>query len=748
MRKSTIKSLLLGLLMTAGASSAWADGSKRVLNSQNYESATATDWTCPNGAASLETGDATYGNYAKCVPSGSGNRSSYKSVTYDYSPDAYVDAELSSKGYNIEFDVMLRGGNVVERSVSQFIVPTTGPNLANNSAYEGEDYIFSLSQPSLAAEGVNAGIQAGKTGKSLNTWYVNDPKNSSTSTTIELAANAWYHIKLVVTATSVSYSIMQGTEEVGNGSKPVTALPTITGFFDLLGRGSGLLQFDNLDIYDYTASVTVSVPTFTFKKVAGANRVYTIANPNGSGTLYYTTAAADEAPEVGSEAYTSTTETSVDVSFAQSGTYYAYVLHTNGTTTSPVVSQAITAGEVTLATPIFTVTDMVLAEDGFYYPQITFSSDNSKIEGAPVATFDQTSPYTFTGKGSFTVTSSAEGYTSSSATYTVNDSYILKNTIDFGALTADDFDTSVWETATGSPRDRWTNGSAQIPADVTYYKLLDSSADCSAVLDGITITNGAQRQPEVYIGYGLLTPYNQISGNGNNMNFTVNDTQTTDFVVYNGWNNYGSGTFNTVLNGAATFGLYRFDTMLRTIKVYSPEETVTIGSAGYTTYVTKSAVQIPSDIEAFTVDAITSKSVALGVVEKVPAGTPIILKGEGTYTLPFINSADAEDVSSNLLKAGPFAGDGATIYALAKKDVVGFYPVAEGVTVPAGKAYIGVEGEAPVKGYLALGDEADAINNIAVEAANGAIYNIAGQKMESIKNGGLYIVNGKKVVVK
>ena len=740
--------------MTAGASSAWADGSKRVLNSQNYESATATDWTCPNGAASLETGDATYGKYAKCVPSGSGNRSSYKSVTYAYTPDAYVDAELSSKGYNIEFDVMLRGGNVVERSVSQFIVPTTGPNLATNNAYTGGDYIFSLSQPSLAAEGVNAGKNAGSTGTSLTTWYVNDLANSS-STTIELAANAWYHIKLVVTATSVSYSIMQGSTEVGTGSKAVSALPTITGFFDLLGRGSGLLQFDNLDIYDYTASVTVSVPTFTFKKVAGANRVYTIANPNGSGTLYYTTAAADEAPEIGSEAYTSTTETSVDVSFAQSGTYYAYVLHTNGTTTSPVVSQAITAGELTLATPVFTVTDMVLAEDGYYYPQITFSSNNTAIEGAPTATFDQTSPYTFTGKGSFTVTASAEGYTSSSATYTVNDSYILKNTIDFGALTADDFDTSVWETATGAPRDRWTSGSAKIPADVTYYKLLDSSADCSAVLDGITITNGAQRQPEVYIGYGLLTPYTPISGSGNYMNFTVNDTQTTDFVVYNGWNNYGNGTFNTVLNGTTTFGLYRYDTMLRTIKVYSPEETVTIGSAGYTTYVTKSAVQIPSDIEGFVVDAFKTDEngaktgVTLSKVEKVPAGTPIILRGEGTYTLPFIASAEAEEIPVNLLKAGPVAGDGTTIYALAKKSVVGFYPVAEGVTVPAGKAYIVVEeGEAPVKGYFALGDEADAINNIAVEAANGAIYNIAGQKMESIKNGGLYIVNGKKVIVK
>ena len=740
MRKSTIKSLLLGLLMTAGASSAWADGSKRVLNSQDYETATAADWTSPNGTVSFKTGDATYGNYARVDVSGNGNRSCYKYVSYDYEPDGYTSAEMTTKGYVIEFDLRMAGGRQFDRSAAQFIVTThttekgePNPNLATNGTYSGEDYIFALSQPTNTTGGLET------------TWYVNDLTNTNNSITL---ADAWHHFKLTVTETSVDFIITKGTETVKTGSLAVSELPTITGFFGLVGRTYGYLAFDNLDIYDYTANVNVSVPTFTFKKVAGANRVYTIANPNGSGTLYYTTAAADEAPEIGSEAYTSTTETSVDVSFAQSGTYYAYVLHTNGTTTSPVVSQAITAGELTLATPVFTVTDMVLAEDGFYYPQITFSSDNSKIEGAPVSTFDQTSPYTFTGKGSFTVTSSAEGYTSSSATYTVNDSYILKNTIDFGDLKADDFDANVWTTDTGSPRDRWTNGSAQIPADVTYYKLLDSSADCSAVLDGITITNGAQRQPEVYIGYGLLTPYNQISGNGNNMNFTVNDTQTTDFVVYNGWNNYGSGTFNTVLNGAATFGLYRFDTMLRTIKVYSPEETVTIGSAGYTTYVTKSAVQIPSDIEAFTVDAITSKSVALGVVEKVPAGTPIILKGEGTYTLQFINPADAEDVSSNLLKAGPFASDGATIYALAKKDVVGFYPVAEGVTVPAGKAYIKVEGEAPVKGYLALGDEADAINNIAVEAANGAIYNIAGQKMESMKNSGLYIVNGKKVIIK
>ena len=190
------------------------------------------------------------------------------------------------------------------------------------------------------------------------------------------------------------------------------------------------------------------------------------------------------------------------------------------------------------------------------------------------------------------------------------------------------------------------------------------------------------------------------------------------------------------------------------VKTGDVEETAEIipvtTDAGWTTYVTKNAIEIPSNIEAYTVCAVSNESVALSPVVSVPAGTPIIVEAaKGNYDCNIVDSAEEPDFKFLKASDGSVVGDGdGTIYALAKKDVVGFYPVAEGVTVPAGKAYIEVEGEAPVKGYLALGDEADAINNIAVEAANGAIYNIAGQKMESIKNGGLYIVNGKKVVVK
>lgn len=559
-RKLLLKSLLVAVGLLVGGN-AWADGNKRILDSQNYESATASDWTSANGTISLGTGDATYGNYSKVNVSGNGNRTCAKTVNFAYEAGSgYTTAEMTTNGYVIEFDMQMSGGNVKDRSVSQFFIGNSNYSVNNNATYTGTDYIFAMSQPQRDAA------------SRVTDWYINDLDNAGTA--ISIYYNIWYHYKFVVTASSVSYTITHGTTQDATGSLDVTALPNVKGFYGLLGRGAGYIYFDNLEIYDYTAALTVSEPTFTFKKVDGANRVYTIANPDAVGTLYYTTTPSETAPAVGDAAYTSTTETSIDVSYSASGKYYAYVLHTNGTTVSPVATLAVTAGELTLNAPTFTITDMVLAEDGFYYPQVTFASNNSGLEGAPTATFDKTAPYTFTGKGELTVTVSAEGYTSNSATFTVSKKYSLKNTIDFGALTDADFDATIWETATGAPRDRWTSGSAAIPADVTYYKLINTSAelgnpDNSAVLDGITIANYNQRTPEVYIGYGLLTPYSPISGSGNNMNFYVNEATSLDYAVFNGWNNYGYGTFNTVQAGNAGFSLYRYDTMLRTIKVYS-----------------------------------------------------------------------------------------------------------------------------------------------------------------------------------
>ena|GEM_PF-1680341 len=177
-------------------------------------------------------------------------------------------------------------------------------------------------------------------------------------------------------------------------------------------------------------------------------------------------------------------------------------------------------------------------------------------------------------------------------------------------------------------------------------------------------------------------------------------------------------------------------------------ETIKVGPAGYATYVTKNAVEFKG-VKAYAVTAINEKSVSLQELTSAPAGTPVVVEAaEGEYPCTIVESADAPETNLLTYSEEAVESDG-TFYALANKpeaNGVGFYPVKSGITIPAGKAYLEVGAE--VKGFLALGDVADAINNILVETANGNIFNIAGQKVQNITKGGLYIVNGKKVFVK
>jgi len=179
----------------------------------------------------------------------------------------------------------------------------------------------------------------------------------------------------------------------------------------------------------------------------------------------------------------------------------------------------------------------------------------------------------------------------------------------------------------------------------------------------------------------------------------------------------------------------------------SAAELVKIPAAGYATYVATSNVAVPEGVEAFIVTGVYDTYVSLQGINNVAAGTPVILKGnEGYYTLPVLEG-DAVDASANMLRASNGDVSGSGIYVLANQNnVVGFYPLGADVVIPAGKAYLQVEGEA--KSFLAL-EDVTAINNVeAASAHTSTIYNVAGQKVQNIKASGLYIVNGKKVFVK
>jgi hypothetical protein len=174
-----------------------------------------------------------------------------------------------------------------------------------------------------------------------------------------------------------------------------------------------------------------------------------------------------------------------------------------------------------------------------------------------------------------------------------------------------------------------------------------------------------------------------------------------------------------------------------------------IGAAGYSTqYITDSDVTIPSDMEVFA-GVVNESSITLNPISgAIAAGEPVVLRGAaGFYN--FMPTTGATPAASNDLQGSDGTkkgGDG--IYALAKKDdVVGFYPVANNVTIPAGRAYLDTAAGG-VKAFYGFEDNATGIEDLNLDVnLNGAIYNIAGQRLIKMQKG-INIVNGKKVAIK
>lgn len=157
----------------------------------------------------------------------------------------------------------------------------------------------------------------------------------------------------------------------------------------------------------------------------------------------------------------------------------------------------------------------------------------------------------------------------------------------------------------------------------------------------------------------------------------------------------------------------------------------------------------------------------VGSIEKgyyVPANTGVLIVGyDATTTYYFPAEAHTVTLPANQLKPAPANGGvfeattGYKYYKLAYDDFdnktgLGFYwgaPEGGKFFVKAGTAYLAVPaGDATAKGF-AFNGEATGIEgvNAIVENAK-AIYNLNGQRVASMAKPGLYIVNGKKMVVR
>lgn len=175
-------------------------------------------------------------------------------------------------------------------------------------------------------------------------------------------------------------------------------------------------------------------------------------------------------------------------------------------------------------------------------------------------------------------------------------------------------------------------------------------------------------------------------------------------------------------------------------------ESATAPDATYKTFVTSCDVDFTAikGVEAYKVASVGSSSIKLEAIESAKAGTPVILK---TNVQPSFTTGTATAVSDNMLQAsdGTVTSDGTSFYCLATKNgVQAFYPVASGVKIPKGKAYIQIAGGA-AKMNIAL-DDVTAISTATTIQKSDAVYNLQGQRTEAAK--GIFIVGGKKVIKK
>ena len=187
------------------------------------------------------------------------------------------------------------------------------------------------------------------------------------------------------------------------------------------------------------------------------------------------------------------------------------------------------------------------------------------------------------------------------------------------------------------------------------------------------------------------------------------------------------------------------------------EEAVTVTDTGMATYVPTYDLDFSSTaIEAYKVKVSTKGVATLTKVDNVPAGTPVLLYKDGgaTENIPVMTGAAA--VTDNDLVAGTgatVATDGGeyTNMILNNVDGIGFY-FANGQTVAADKAYLHIATslapEAAASRLVFVFDgETTAISTVKQAAGEGAVYNLSGQRVGQPTKG-LYIVNGKKVVIK
>ena len=236
-------------------------------------------------------------------------------------------------------------------------------------------------------------------------------------------------------------------------------------------------------------------------------------------------------------------------------------------------------------------------------------------------------------------------------------------------------------------------------------------------------------------------------------------TKGTDVYYVNFSKSGLSGTvyYDLFGNNATLSNITTAATSVVTAPAHPTNVAVTMGSNGYATYANNVYPLDLTSAPAYKAAVAGSKVNFTLFGQAVPANTGMLVKGtaNGTVNLPIADASTAVAGNDFLVNASGATFEAAantTYYAMIKNsDPLTFGTFAPGtLAFPANKAYLTVvTGGAP--SLIAIFDGGQTTGIDAVKGSeftvDGEYYNLAGQRVAQPTKG-LYIVNGKKVVVK
>ena len=492
------------------------------------------------------------------------------------------------------------------------------------------------------------------------------------------------------------------------------------------------------------------VNTPTFSPAAGAvaaNTEVTISTTTEGATIYYTVDGSD--PTTSSSVY------SIPIIIDAAKTVKAFAVKA-GFPDSDIATAVYTIAEP-CATPTFSLAAGEVEKGAKV--TIACGTDGATIhyttDGSTPTTSSATYSSAITINSAMTIKAIAikNGYANSvvaTAAYTVRDYAILPFSYDGGksnlpsGLTESGLDSDYGS----SPKLKFND-----TGDYLILKFAQNPGQLSFTLKGNSI--GGNYKFSVLesangTDYSVLEEYDVIGGSA--FSQTLNPASTTRYIKWI----YTTKDIGNVALGKISLNLPVSEP---STPVDNGDNTVTLTTtanmAGWRTFAPIKANQnytVDGTTKVYYASATAGGKVTLAeIAEGVPANTPVILHQTSGTTITLTETAtNITAPGSNLLKVSTASQDLGTVYRLGYKSAygVGFYTYTTN-SAPADIVYL----ETVTAAHEFLGFDFDgettAINNLtpSLSKGEGEYYDLQGRKVAQPTKG-LYIVNGKKVVIK